>query len=234
MFATNASALLIVYLLRSMTVPSNAIYRIGWEYVVLAIFTGALITALIRRRDVRITWEVVCAVAAVAGVWYVPALILPMWGAILLSALVTIVGLFWRPFANVFAFLGAVGMAFALGMWLPIEVLLVGLAVLVTYDMVAGSHGHSVQMLLERVGSNAFLPHFDVGTAVGVAEVALPCAVVLAVVQFGFMPAVIVAIGGVVGAIVATLRTPRDLCAEYVAIGTILPTIAVLLSRVFL
>jgi hypothetical protein len=233
-FAANAIALLIPELFVYLALPTDTSYRTVWAYVVLAIFVGGLVYGTVRRRHARLTWEVICAIAAIAGVWYLPSFILPMWAAIVASSLLTLTALFWRPAANVFALMGAVGLAFAFASWLPIEALLAGLAVLVTYDMVAGSHGHGVQSLVDRVGSKAFLPHLDVGTPIGVIEVAIPCAVVLAMLPFGLMPSIIVAAGGTIGALVASIRTPRELRAEYVAIGTIAPAVILLLISAFL
>lgn len=233
-FAVNTLALLLAEVLLTQNVNADTGYRDLWQYVLLVVVSIGFLASFIRRRDVRLTWEVVGAVSVVVGVWSVPAFFLPVWAAITVSGIVTLAGIAWKPFLNIFTFVGIVGMAFALASWIPIEVLLVGLAMLVAYDMVAGSHGHAVQALLDRVGPKAFLPRLDVGTAVGAFELAMPCAVALAIVPINLFAGIFVAIGGAVGACIAAVRTPRELRVEYVAIGTLVPAVIVLLFRVFL
>lgn len=232
--AVDGLALLAVWSLLTHDWGVNVLYSTLWQYIMLAVVSVGFITSLVRRRNVRMTWEVVGAVAVVVGAWFVTALLFPVWVAIGVSAFLTILAIFWRPFLDVFTIVGTVGMAFAFATWMPIEVLMIGLAMLVTYDMVAGSHGHSVQALIDRVGPKAFLPYFDVGSAVGSLQLAIPAAVLLSIAPYSLVGGAFIAIGGTAGALFTAIKTPRALRTEYVAIGTLSAAAIVLLFRVLL
>jgi len=190
--------------------PSDALllYQSTWEFIML----GSFVLGFLFRRS----WELAFSAAALAGVWYLPGLALPLSTAIVVSSLLTLVAALYKPASKLFAVVGAVGIGFAVARWMPIEALITGLAVLTLYDMVAGA----------SAGDKASMNR---------AEVVIPLALVVRVIPLGFYMGVVTVLGIILGAAAATLRPsaqgPRT---EFVCLGAVVPAVCFLLYRVFL
>jgi hypothetical protein len=170
-----------------------------WEYVMLAVFVLGMAYAIVRRHSLREAWDVICMVAAVVGVWFLSALVLPMWIAILVSSVLTLIVAFLDPARSFFLLVGSVGIAFAFARWMPIEVLLVGLAALTLYDMVFGQKTDDTRQTMWILG---------------------PLAVMLGMLPFGWIAFCGVFGGGLVGAVASSVR-PSSAGREWPAIGAV-------------
>jgi hypothetical protein len=181
-----AGALAIAAVLSPWQAMSDGRYIRVWGYAMLALFVVGIAYAMIRRRALRDAWNELCAIAAVLGVWLLPAVVFPVWAAILASSAGTLVAVFIRALRPAVMLIGSIGVALAFAQWMPIEVLLIGLAGLTLYDMVFGQ-----TQPVDRVGA------WLIG----------PLAVMLGMLPFGWTAVVGVLGGGCVGAVFGSMRS---------------------------
>lgn len=214
--------------------PVDLSYIQVWEYALLGVFVLGMMYTIVRRRNARIAWEMVSAIGAVVGVWYLMASVLPMWIAILTASVFTCCAIYIRSVQFLFSILGALGIAVAFATWMPIEVLLVGLAGLTLYDMVAGLHGHAIRGLIRNESEKIFLPRIayrdrsGAEEVIGIAHLVLPYAIILAMLPFGWIASILTLLGASIGAWIAFVR-PDPLRVEWTAIGTAGSAVGILL-----
>ncbi|MFA5935503.1 MAG: hypothetical protein WC787_01450 [Patescibacteria group bacterium] len=231
---TGGLSILVAYLLINEIGYGVVAYWIVWQFVMLAIFVCGMLLSFVRKWDARVAWEGTCAIAALAGIWALPAYVLPVWAAIVLSSIVTLLAVRFHTLRNVASVIGSAGIAFVFASWLPIEAILAGLAALMVYDMVSGSHGHAVRSLVERTPERTFLPRLEISmddgkVIIGVAELAVPAAVALSLVQINIWSAGIVLASAVAGALYAAFRPGTSIHTQVAAATTALSAIVILL-----
>lgn len=135
----------------------------GWQYAILGILAGGMFVATALKRASYVVWEALLTVAAFLGVWFVMLLLgIPLGWSIGIASLLTLAHLFIRVVIlhDVFFLVGCVGVALDFALWLPSEVLLVGLVAFTVYDMVAGPPGGPVAALAARLVRHGIVPGF--------------------------------------------------------------------------
>ena len=239
------------------TIAQNAAWLPLWQYVVLALFAGVMIFAILRRAQSRVLWEVLFTIAIFLGVWYVLLLLrIPLGVSLFAAALLTIMHLFIHiaAYHNFFFLLGSIGAAIIFSSWLPSEGVLIVLVAFTVYDMVAGPPGGPIERLAKRLVSLGFIPGFALPERVrglalelddirnggwvllGTGDVILPLTLVASASVWSASSGAVVVLGTLFGSLILIARPdmhPRAALPPLAA-GAAVPFLILLFSRVFI
>jgi hypothetical protein len=225
----------------------------GWQYAILGIILGGLCVATFLKRSSIVVWEALLTLAAFLGVWFVTLLVgIPLGWSIGIASLLTLAHLFVRVVAlhDAFFLVGCVGVAIDFALWLPSEVLLVGLVAFTIYDVVAGTPGGPIVDLASRLVRHGIVPGFilparvrDLAAGVddavrsraillGTGDLILPVMLVARAAVWGVTEAAFVLAGIVLGALVLGHRKDLHPRAALVplAVGAAVPFFAMYLT----
>lgn len=239
--------ILIIYALR-IAAPTAGGQRLVWAQVwhlaIIILVAGGLAVVFLRHSASRLVWEVILNAAIFLGVWYVFLLFgLTLGIAIVLSSGLTLAYLNFKTvwLHDIFYLLGATGVSINFAVWLPAEVLLLGLVAFTIYDMVAGVAGGPIHKLVAKLARHSLVPGLLIpkniksfkeklpqsvqGEAIflGAGDLILPLSLAAGAAFRGWLPALLVTLGASLGALSlgfrASLRPQPALLPLAIGVG---------------
>jgi len=131
------------------------------ETVLAAVLVLLMIVSMIRKKNSAVWWEVMLAVLALAGVWIFCLAVFPLWAAVVIASVVTVLGYLWLiTFAvNVFYVAGSLGIGLMAAWHFPLYVMLaVSLGVLLYEHLREKQAG--LALLYFEARRSSFVPGF--------------------------------------------------------------------------
>ncbi len=242
--------ILILWAVRTKTIIVSSSSVSIWQTVFLVLVGVTIAISLIRKIHSRVFWEGIFSLTVFLGVWFAFLLILPLWWALGIAAVLLLGEIFLRMvwIHDLLYLLGCAGVALNFANWLPAEVLIAGLVVLTVYDMVAGPPGGPIEALAAHLVRTGVVPglvipgrirqlsdtlervtHED-AALLGAGDLIVPLTLVASAGFRGIRSAVIVLAGLLLGAIVLGWRqaTHPRAALPFLAVGAVVPYLILL------
>jgi presenilin-like A22 family membrane protease len=152
----------VVQLVKDRISEISPTYLMDWQLVFGVMLLMGMAWILFKRPHGRRFWEILFTAAAFLGVWYVSLLVWDVGIGLLIASLLTLGSLYTKRvwLHDVYFLFGSLGLALDLAGWFSADLLLVGLVVLIVYDMVATPpEGPVVEVARQLIGQG-FIPGF--------------------------------------------------------------------------